>query len=87
MFNQRLSLQSGSPLSKSTMDGLRRNGCGDAVRRPRDTDQALAVDVQQIAGRGVLVAHEHRHRLEITHPVSFRPLKMKLTVGWVRPWR
>ena len=42
---------------------------GHTVRRPRDAHQALDIDVQQIAGGRVLVAYDHRRRLQIAQPV------------------
>ncbi len=46
---------------------------GDAVRGPLDPDQALDVEVQQIARSRVLVADHGRQRFQIAHPAKLQP--------------
>lgn len=46
---------------------------GDAVRGPLDLDQALDIEVHQVAGRGMLVTVGRQLRLQIADPVQLQP--------------
>ncbi len=59
-------------LGADALDGVA-TVAGDPVRRPRDADQPLDVQVQKVARTSMLVAWINHWRFQITHPAQLQP--------------